>query len=72
MRKHLGDGFPLMVDANMGWTTDRAVRAARALREFDLVWLEEPTIPDDFAGHGRILSEGRRAHRGGGKPAFDP
>ena len=58
MRKHLGDGFPLMVDANMGWTTDRAVRAARALREFDLVWLEEPTIPDDFAGHGRILSEG--------------
>ena len=42
----------------MGWTTDRAVRAARALREFDLVWLEEPTIPDDFAGHGRILSEG--------------
>jgi L-alanine-DL-glutamate epimerase-like enolase superfamily enzyme len=58
MRKHLGDGFPLMVDANMGWSTDRAVRAARALREFDLVWLEEPTIPDDFAGHGRILSEG--------------
>lgn len=58
MRKHLGDGFPLMVDANMGWTTDRAVRAARALREFDLVWLEEPTIPDDFDGHGRILTEG--------------
>ncbi len=58
MRKHLGDGFPLMVDANMGWSVDQAVRAARALREFDLVWLEEPTIPDDFAGHTRILSEG--------------
>lgn len=58
MRTHLGDGFPLMVDANMGWTVDQAIRAARALREFDLVWLEEPTIPDDFAGYGRILSEG--------------
>lgn len=58
MRKHLGDGFPLMVDANMGWSVDQAIRAARALREFDLVWLEEPTIPDDFAGHTRILSEG--------------
>ncbi|MBT6138759.1 MAG: mandelate racemase/muconate lactonizing enzyme family protein [Rhodospirillaceae bacterium] len=58
MRKHLGDGLPLMVDANMGWTVDQAIRAARAFREFDLVWLEEPTIPDDFAGHTRILSEG--------------
>jgi L-alanine-DL-glutamate epimerase-like enolase superfamily enzyme len=58
MRKYLGDGFPLMVDANMRWGVDQAVRAARKLREFDLVWLEEPTIPDDFAGHVRILQEG--------------
>ena len=58
MRKYLGDGFPLMVDANMRWGVDQAIRAARALREFDLVWLEEPTIPDDFAGHRRILAEG--------------
>ena len=47
MRKHLGAGFPLMVDANMKWSADEAIRRARALREFDLVWLEEPTIPDD-------------------------
>ena len=58
MRKHLGDDFPLMVDANMGWSVDQAIGVARALREYDLVWLEEPTIPDDFAGHARILSEG--------------
>ena len=30
MREHLGDGFPLMVDANMKWTADLAIRAARA------------------------------------------
>ena len=58
MREHLGDGFPLMVDANMKWTVDGAIRAARAFRDFDLTWLEEPTIPDDPAGHARIVREG--------------
>lgn len=58
MRKHLGDGFPLMVDANMKWTADEAIRRARALREFDLVWLEEPIIPDDVEGHVRVVREG--------------
>lgn len=58
MRGFLGADFPLMVDANMRWTVDEAVRAARALREFDLTWLEEPTIPDDVDGHVRILRDG--------------
>jgi L-alanine-DL-glutamate epimerase-like enolase superfamily enzyme len=58
MRNFLGDGFPLMVDANMKWTVDEAIRAARAFQAFDLTWLEEPTIPDDPAGHARIVSEG--------------
>jgi L-alanine-DL-glutamate epimerase-like enolase superfamily enzyme len=30
MRKHLGNGFPLMADANMKWTVEEAIRAARA------------------------------------------
>ncbi|MCC2653114.1 MAG: uroporphyrinogen decarboxylase [Microvirga sp.] len=58
MREHLGAGFPLMVDANMKWSVDGAIRAARALQPFDLTWLEEPTIPDDPAGHTRIVREG--------------
>jgi L-alanine-DL-glutamate epimerase-like enolase superfamily enzyme len=58
MRAHLGPDFPVMVDANMGWSVDEAIRAARALREFDPVWLEEPTVPDDVRGHVRIVSEG--------------
>jgi L-alanine-DL-glutamate epimerase-like enolase superfamily enzyme len=58
MREHLGADFPLMVDANMRWTPDEAIRAARALRPFDLAWLEEPTIPDDVSGHVRIVREG--------------
>jgi L-alanine-DL-glutamate epimerase-like enolase superfamily enzyme len=55
MRKH---EFPLMVDANMNWTADEAIRCPRALRGYDLVRLEEPTIPDDVAGHARIAREG--------------
>jgi len=58
MREHLGEGFPLMVDANMKWTVDEAIRAARAFQPFDLTWIEEPTIPDDPAGHARIVREG--------------
>jgi L-alanine-DL-glutamate epimerase-like enolase superfamily enzyme len=58
MRKHLGDGFPLMVDANMKWSADEAIRAARALAPFEPVWLEEPIIPDDVAGHSRVVREG--------------
>ena len=58
MREHLGPDTPLMVDANMRWSVDEAIRAARALAAFDLVWLEEPTIPDDVPGHVRIVREG--------------
>jgi L-alanine-DL-glutamate epimerase-like enolase superfamily enzyme len=58
MRAHLGSDFPLMVDANMRWTVDEAIRAARGFQESNLVWLEEPTIPDDVAGHARIVRDG--------------
>jgi L-alanine-DL-glutamate epimerase-like enolase superfamily enzyme len=58
MRRHLGGDTPLMVDANMKWTADEAIRAARALAPFDPVWLEEPTAADDVAGHARIVREG--------------
>lgn len=58
MRRHLGDDFPLMADANMRWSVDQAIRAARAVQPFGLVWLEEPTIPDDVHGHARIVREG--------------
>ena len=58
MREFLGADFPLMVDANMGWRTDEAIRAARTLSNYGIFWLEEPTIPDDFAGYGRINKEG--------------
>lgn len=58
MRRHLGDEFPLMLDANMKWTVDEAIRACRAFLPYDPVWIEEPIPPDDFAGHARVVQQG--------------
>ena len=58
MRNCLGPDFPLMADANMRWRVDEAIRAARGMAEYNLFWLEEPTIPDDVEGHARIAREG--------------
>ncbi|MEM9148682.1 MAG: mandelate racemase/muconate lactonizing enzyme family protein [Pseudomonadota bacterium] len=58
MRTTFGPDMSLMVDANMKYTVDQAIRAARALAEFDLVWLEEPIPPDDPTGHARVLRDG--------------
>ena len=58
MRERLGPDIPLMVDANMRWRVDEAIRACRAFDGFDLTWIEEPIIPDDVQGHVRIVQEG--------------
>lgn len=58
VRQLLGPDVPLMVDANMRWTADQAIRAARALGPSGVFWLEEPTVPEDVAGHVRVLREG--------------
>ena len=58
VRDVLGPDLPLMVDANMRWTVEQAVRASRALAPFDVYWLEEPVAPDDVEGHARIAEQG--------------
>ena len=58
MRSRLGPDFPLMLDANMKWSADAAIRAARAFAPYDPVWLEEPISPDDIVGHAKVAREG--------------
>jgi L-alanine-DL-glutamate epimerase-like enolase superfamily enzyme len=58
VRELVGPDVVLMVDANMQWRVDQAIRAARALKQFDVLWLEEPITPDDVAGHLRVSREG--------------
>lgn len=54
VRDHVGDGVPLMVDANQQWDFTTALRAGRQLDAFDLVWLEEPLNAYDYEGHARL------------------
>lgn len=54
VRQLLGDGFPLMVDANQQWDRQQATRACRLLEPFDLTWIEEPLDAHDFEGHGQL------------------
>ncbi len=56
VRELIGPSRALMVDANYGYSRERAVEAARAFEPYGLVWLEEPLIPDDFAGYGYLAS----------------
>ena len=58
VRQHIGPEVVLMVDANMRWTVDAALRASHALRDLDVYWLEEPIIPDDVDGHVRLSQAG--------------
>ena len=54
VRKLIGPDIAFMVDANYALDVDRAIAAAKAFKPFDLVWFEEPTIPDDYIGYGKI------------------
>ena len=57
VRALIGNEVDLMVDANMAWDADEALERGRRLERFDLYWYEEPTIPEDVAGHARISRE---------------
>ena len=57
LREELGWERHLMMDANQIWDVDQAVNNMRRLAEFDPLWIEEPTSPDDVLGHAAI---GRR------------
>jgi L-alanine-DL-glutamate epimerase-like enolase superfamily enzyme len=56
VRRLIGEGIDLMVDANMSWTPDEALERARRLIPYRLYWLEEPVAPEDVAGHARLAA----------------
>ncbi|MCI0511177.1 L-fuconate dehydratase [Chromohalobacter marismortui] len=54
LRDEIGWDRALMMDANQMWDVDEAVANMRNLAEFDPLWIEEPTSPDDILGHAEI------------------
>ena len=57
IRAVLGPDRGFMVDANYALGVEDAIRAARGFAEHGILWFEEPTIPDNYAGYGRIAAE---------------
>jgi L-alanine-DL-glutamate epimerase-like enolase superfamily enzyme len=59
VRKAVGDGTLLMVDANQKWDLMQARHAAALLEDLDLAWLEEPLHPDDIRAHRELCASTR-------------
>ena len=57
VREAIGPSRTLMIDANQRWDVAEAIERVKALSEFDLLWIEEPTSPDDVLGHATIARE---------------
>ena len=56
VRKAVGDGFEIMVDANQCFTLSEALRRAPKYAELGIAWFEEPLPADDVAGHARLAA----------------
>jgi len=54
-----GKDLQVMVDYNQSLSVPEAIGRVQLLEEEALVWVEEPTRADDFAGHARIAAECR-------------
>uniref|UniRef100_A0AAG5D5U7 Mitochondrial enolase superfamily member 1 n=1 Tax=Anopheles atroparvus TaxID=41427 RepID=A0AAG5D5U7_ANOAO len=54
IRDEIGWENQFMVDANQTWDVPTAIDWMKRLKEFKLLWIEEPTSPDDVLGHAKI------------------
>lgn len=55
VREVVGSDFRVMCDASMQWDVEGTLRAAERLAEYNLTWLEEPLLPEDFDGYERLM-----------------
>jgi len=53
-REVIGPDAALMIDANQVWDVPEAIEWVGALAQFNPLWIEEPTSPDDILGHAAI------------------
>ena len=53
-REVIGWDTSLMIDANQVWDVPEAIEWVNRLAEFQPLWIEEPTSPDDVLGHAAV------------------
>ena len=54
VRDLIGPDIAFMVDANYSMEVAQAIDAARAFQRHDILWFEEPIIPDHYDGYAQI------------------
>jgi len=53
-REIIGPEIALMVDYNQSLDPGEACRRIERIRDFDLLWVEEPVLAEDLVGHARV------------------
>lgn len=56
VRDAVGDDVKLLLDANNAYRVHEALAIAQRLEAFDIYWLEEPLMPDDYLGHAFLTA----------------
>jgi D-galactarolactone cycloisomerase len=65
LRSLVGPDIGLMVDINQGYTASAAIASARRMEEADLLWIEEPVMPEDIPGYQAVAAAAPTAIAGG-------
>ncbi len=55
VRQAIGPDIAFAVDANYALDVPQAITAAEAFKPYDLLWFEEPIIPDNYKGYAEIV-----------------
>lgn len=58
VRDLIGPSRTLMIDVNQRWRAAEASQCCRALAELRPIWIEEPILSDDVAGHAHVRATG--------------
>ncbi len=57
IRKTVGDRMEIAIEGHARWNLPEAVKIARALEPYDILWLEEIMPPDNLDSYARLKAE---------------
>ncbi|MFH1639221.1 MAG: mandelate racemase/muconate lactonizing enzyme family protein [Chloroflexota bacterium] len=59
VREAIGPDIDLCLDVNNGWSLSTAIEMTNRLEEYDIYWLEEPILADEFDSLAKLAKETR-------------
>lgn len=69
VRSHIGLDVSFMIDANYSLTVEQAIILAQAVKDQNILWFEEPILPDYYSGYsdirratGMAVAQGENLH----------